>query len=159
MDAVLDRNFIEGYSKTKNDLYDELNSRIDTVILNFIKGFLKEKKIEFDDTIIDLKEFKNTVVPQLDEQTRLDIANIEKGMHERLVNIADELKDGSTTAFGKFANIIGSFAKSTVEMTARIAAVKTTMALFPTFGGAALRSIYFYSKDCKDCKRCKKRFK
>ena len=58
MEAVLSNSFGIGYEKTKKQVYEELNSRIDTVILNSIKWYLREKKIEFDGRSIDLRELK-----------------------------------------------------------------------------------------------------
>lgn len=138
MEAVLDRNFVNGYSETKKNLYDELKSRTNTVILNSIKGYLREKGIQFDGSSIDLKEFKNTTVSKLDKKTQLEIANLENSLNKELETVVEELKNGSQSAFGKFANRIGNIGKSSTEMIARATAIRTAAILSPTLGTVAL---------------------
>ena len=159
MEAVLNPNFSIGYEKTKADIYQELNSRIDTVILKAIKEYLKEKNVEFDGSYIDLKEFKKNVVPKLDKQSQIDVANIEKGLNEQLETLINSLKDGSTNDFKKFTDGIGNFSKSTVEMMARLTAVKTAYMLSPTTGGLAMGASIIGPKVVKTAKDITKSMK
>lgn len=156
MEAVLNPGFSIGYERTKEDVYEELNSRINTVILNSMKEYLRKKGVEFDGSSIDLKEFKSKVVPTLDKQSRIDIANIEQGLNEQLTNLTNSLREGSTTAFQKFTNKLGNFSKSTVETAARLTAVKTAFALSPTAGGVALGTSILAPKVVKATKDIKK---
>lgn len=152
MEAVLSNSFGIGYEKNKKEVYEELNSRINTVILNSIKGYLREKKIDFDGRSIDLNEFKSKVVPKLDKQTQIDVVNIEQGLNEQLKGVSDGLREGSTTAFKRFAYGVGSFTKSTVEMAARLTAVKAATALSPSLGGVALGASIMVPKVVKTVK-------
>lgn len=156
MEAVLDRSFISNYSETRKDIYNELKSRIDNVILNSMKGYLRENGIQFDGSSIDLEEFKKTTVKGLDKQVQVNLANIEKQLNTELNTVVEELKDGSQNAFGKFAEKIGGFGKSATAMIARATAIKTAYLMSPTVGTAALGTtimapvVYNTVKDLKD---------
>ncbi len=138
MEAALNQNFIKDYAQSRKDIYDELKGRVSTVILNSMKGYLRQKEVAFDGSSVDLEEFKKSVVQKLDKQTQMQLTNIENELNKELGTVITSLKDGSQTAFSKFANKFGKFTKSTVEMVARGTAIKTAAALSPTLGTAVL---------------------
>lgn len=155
MENVLYQNFSVGYEKAKKEIYQELNSRIDAVVLNTMKEYLHKKNIKFNENISDLEEFKKNVVTTLDKQTQMDITNIENGLNKELSNLTRELKDGSTTAFRRFANGIGNISKSTVEMVARLTAIRTAYILSPTIGSIAMGASIISPKIIKTAKDIK----
>ena len=62
MEAALNQNFIKDYAQSRKDIYDELKGRVSTVILNSMKGYLRQKEVAFDGSSVDLEEFKKEMV-------------------------------------------------------------------------------------------------
>ena len=87
MEGVLEKpRFLDGWAKQNDSIYEELQSRLDTTILNVLKNYLRENNIEFDGRSIDLKEFKETVVAKLPESQQLVLTNLEKEIHRVITN-------------------------------------------------------------------------
>lgn len=132
------RSFLERFVKQNDDIYEELQSRLDSTVLRVMKNYLRENRIDFDGSSIDLQEFKNTVVKKLPQTQQLAMTKIEKDINKELVDMTKALHDGSQTAFSAMTEKLGEFGKSAVKMTARASAMQIAYALSPTFGGAAL---------------------
>lgn len=138
MEAVLEGNFNLGYAETNQNLYDELKLRKDTVIINAMKEYLREKGIEVAVLGNTLERFKNSIDNRVDDKTRLELANIENTLNRELGEMIEDLKEGSQTAFSKFTEGIGSISMSATEMIARATAIKAAYTMSPTIGTAAL---------------------
>lgn len=138
MVEVLKGNFANQFVVTKENLYDELKSRLDTVILDSMKGYLREKGARFDSSVNDLETFKRNIVSGLSQKTQVELANLENRLNQELKKLIEDLKDGSETAFRNFTEKLVKFGKTTTEMAARMTAMKVAYAMSPTIGGVAL---------------------
>ena len=139
MDAsIKERGFLEKWAKTNDDIYDELNSRINTTVLQVMKNYLRENNVEFDGSSIDLNEFKKNVVEKLPKPQQLAVAKLENDINNELKSLTEALHKGSQSAFSAISEKLGGFGKAALKMTAQATAIKTAYALNPTIGGAAL---------------------
>lgn len=130
--------FLRGYIQEKDAIYEELKSRVDMTVLRVMKNYLRENNIQFDDSIMDLQEFKNTVIGKLQKTQQVLLVKLEKDMHRELTEMTQALHDGSQTAFTAVVEKLGDFGKMALRMTARMSAMQVAYALNPSLGGAAL---------------------
>lgn len=156
MELAINPGFDIGYVKTKDNIYEELKSRIDTVVLNSMKQYLRENNISFDGRSQNLDSFKENVIPSLEKSVQLALANIEKTLNKELSELTEALHDGSQTAFDKFAESVGDIGKRTLEMTARATAIRTAAILSPTVGTVATAGAIMLPSVIKTVKTVKK---
>ena len=139
MEAVIEnQSFIQGWNKTRDDIYQELQMRMDRTILDVLKNYLRENKIEFDASSTKLEDFKKDVVANLPEAQQLRLTKLEKDITRELKEMTKALHDGSQTAFSETMEKIGGFGKSVVKMVARGTAMSAAYALNPALGGTVL---------------------
>ena len=139
MEAVIDnRSFIKGFEKTKEDIYEELQSRMNRTVLNVMKNYLRENNVEFNGSSIDLDEFKKNVVSKLPKTQQLTLTKLENDITRELSEMIKALHDGSQTAFSEVAEKLGGFGKSVTKMFARGTAMSVAYTLNPTLAGAAM---------------------
>jgi len=139
MEAVIEnKGFIQGWNKTRDDIYQELQARLDRTVLDVLKNYLRENNVEFDASSTKLDDFKENVVAKLPEAQQLRLTKLEKDITKELRDMTKALHDGSQTAFSELIGKLGEFGKSATKMVARGAAMSAAYALNPTLGGAAL---------------------
>ena len=133
--------FLTKVSKAKDDTYDRMLLSLQNVKLEFLKQTLREKGIEYNDSITDLKELKKQVINSLPTDIRKEIQESLSSFSLKLDDTVKELREGSTSKLHDLMKYIANGTKNTSKAAVLAMATRSVIKFAPSLQLKAIAGV------------------
>lgn len=133
--------FLPKLEKTRECTYDKLKLSLQSAKLNFLKQSLRDRGIEFDETIEDIKEFQKSVIKKLNPATRKEINKALLEFSLEMEGTINGLQAGSTTKFQEILKGFGNAGKRTTKTAILGMAATTVLKYVPSIEMKAIAGV------------------